>query len=119
MTKNLCDALYHLFLLGCDNKWIWADSICIDQENECEKGMQATAQEVIVWLGEDAADPTEFIWLHTEYLDALHKHYRESGLEKVKRQQPLDPEFVPKLGVSLPGGSWRACWRKYSEVYRR
>ncbi|KAK7946834.1 uncharacterized protein PG986_011155 [Apiospora aurea] len=127
MTKNLCDALYHLFLLGCDDQWIWVDAVCIDQENEREKSVQvarmddiySTAHEVIVWLGEDATDPTEFIWLHTDYLDALDNHYKENGVEEMKRQQPLDPAFAARLGVSVPGGSWRACWRKYGEFYRR
>ncbi|KAK8071168.1 heterokaryon incompatibility protein-domain-containing protein [Apiospora hydei] len=127
MTKNLCDALYHLFLLGCDDKWIWVDAVCIDQEDEREKSVQvarmddiySTAHEVIVWLGEDATDPTEFIWLHTDYLDALDNHHKENGAEEMKRQQPLDPAFAARLGVSVPGGSWRACWRKYGEFYRR
>ena len=99
-TKNLRDALVGLALApglelgGC---WVWADAICIDQEDVAEKVVQVgmmgeiyeRAEGVVVWLGpvtvpvpvlvagggesgvDAAAELESFLWLHGEFFNAL------------------------------------------------
>ncbi|KAH8701416.1 heterokaryon incompatibility protein-domain-containing protein, partial [Phaeosphaeriaceae sp. PMI808] len=58
--QNLYDALVHLQRVQPEKMTaIWIDAICIDQQNDTEKGFQlkrmhaiyAGAQSVIIWLG--------------------------------------------------------------------
>ncbi|KAK6839886.1 HET-domain-containing protein [Apiospora arundinis] len=128
VTKNLHAALCHLFYVGLGDQWIWADAICINQDNEREKGVQVArmdeiyseAQEVIVWLGADTAGLTEFAWLHGEYLDALVRYVEEHGLEEMKQQRPLEFDFMVQLDVETPHDvNWLTCWDTYLNFYRQ
>ncbi|KAI5467693.1 heterokaryon incompatibility protein-domain-containing protein [Mariannaea sp. PMI_226] len=73
-TESLCLALYHIRSLD-EDVYLWADAICINQEDNKEKGHQVrqmrdvykTAEEVFIWLGlsnEDIKDLMESIsWI--------------------------------------------------------
>ena len=59
ITQNLSSALKHLRYRG-RSRFVWVDALCIDQNNEVEKGpcvammgdIYRRAARVVVWLGE-------------------------------------------------------------------
>ncbi|KAK3339775.1 heterokaryon incompatibility protein-domain-containing protein [Lasiosphaeria hispida] len=63
VTANLCAALWHLRDPS-GERTLWIDALCINQQNNQEKGQQvqsmakiyAKASRVIVWLGEPTVD---------------------------------------------------------------
>ncbi|OIW23037.1 hypothetical protein CONLIGDRAFT_146567 [Coniochaeta ligniaria NRRL 30616] len=126
-TKNLRDGLAQILLSGLGSNWIWADAVCIDQENDAEKEIQvgmmdevySRAMAVVVWLGAETSDLEEFAWIHGEFFDALNKFIVEQGVDAILGQQALDPAFTSRLGVEPPGGSWTTVWHKYLSFCRR
>ncbi|KAB5582344.1 heterokaryon incompatibility protein-domain-containing protein [Coniochaeta sp. 2T2.1] len=126
-TKNLRDGLAQIFLSGLGSNWIWADAVCIDQENEAEKEVQVAmmdeiysrAMAVVIWLGADESDLEDFVWIHGEFFDALNRFVVENGVEAIQGQQGLDPAFTSRLGVTPPGGSWVGVWQAYFRFCRR
>jgi hypothetical protein len=66
ITKNLLDAMYCMqrMRLTTPADYLWIDAICINQEDDDEKGSQVSmifdiysvAQSVVVWLGEEDED---------------------------------------------------------------
>ncbi|KAH8907342.1 hypothetical protein BR93DRAFT_692937 [Coniochaeta sp. PMI_546] len=126
-TKNLRDGLAQILLSGLGSNWIWADAVCIDQENDAEKEVQvgmmdeiySRAMAVVVWLGADTTDLDEFAWIHGEFFEALNRFIVENGVEAVQGQQGLDPAFTSRLGVTPPGGDWTGVWHKYFSFCRR
>ena len=66
ITENLSAALFHLRLAD-RTRILWADAICINQQDLVERSHQVTlmrdtferAENVIVWLGEDTGDANE------------------------------------------------------------
>lgn len=126
-TKNLRDGLAQILLSGLGSNWIWADAVCIDQENDAEKKIQvgmmdeiySRAMAVVVWLGADTRDLDEFVWIHSEFFDALNKFIIDHGVDAIQGQQAIDPAFTSRLGIEPPGGSWMALWHKYFSFCRR
>ncbi|KAJ9149450.1 hypothetical protein NKR23_g4217 [Pleurostoma richardsiae] len=127
VPDNLQAAFKQLYRSGLGGSWIWADALCIDQENKTEKAVQVAMMDeiysragmVVVWLGEDTSNLASFLWLHEEFVIALNSYIERFGLEELGRQRPLDPRFTEKLGVVPPGGSWYACWEEYFTFLRR
>ena len=80
VTVNLADALSHI-RDRTESRFVWADAVCINQEDDTEKGHQVkrmgkvyeNAEEVLVWLGSDgegiAEDCFNLIRKTNEYLD--------------------------------------------------
>ncbi|PMD63022.1 HET-domain-containing protein, partial [Hyaloscypha bicolor E] len=80
VTVNLADALSHI-RDWTESRFVWADAVCINQEDDTEKGHQVkrmgkvyeNAEEVLVWLGSDsegiAEDCFNLIRETNEYLD--------------------------------------------------
>ncbi|KAF1987744.1 HET-domain-containing protein [Aulographum hederae CBS 113979] len=68
VTGNLREALRHLRDKHCD-RILWVDAICIDQENDLEKGHQVKhmgriykqAERVVAWLGTSTKETDEAI----------------------------------------------------------
>lgn len=102
INENLSDALCQLaesFSLG-TTRYMWIDAICIDQDNLEERSSQVSmmdsiysgAEKVIVWLGKDMTDFSNFAWFHS---DALASEYlRGSQTDSVmKRTNPEAPIF--------------------------
>jgi hypothetical protein len=87
VTVNLADALSHI-RHQTESRFVWADAICINQEDDTEKGHQVkrmgkvyeNAEEVLVWLGRDsegiAEDCFNLIRETNEYLDDQYEIYR-------------------------------------------
>ena len=86
VTRNLADILRRLRHAQ-DVRTLWADAVCIDQENLEERAQQVTimhkiyetAQGVIVWLGHDEDDAAMFMDFLQEVADF---HLRLHGLAR-------------------------------------
>jgi hypothetical protein len=118
VSENLYDALCNLSAIGITG-FIWVDAICIDQNNLHERSSQvllmgdiyANAQGVIVWLGTDAADLDDFLWLHRDFFRFLDL------LEDWDPPTPFDLDMLRSLGVSLRRRL--EYWQSYGRFYRR
>lgn len=85
ITDNLYKALQHLRLEDRD-RILWVDAICIDQEDEKERGHQVgqmrsvykSAEQVIVWLGTSTDD----IILLMDKMNEMHEDLLSSFDEK-------------------------------------
>jgi len=66
---------------------IWIDAICIDQDNEDEKSTQillmgdiySGASRVIIWLGEETGDISEYLWVQTTLIPKLQRLAEKKG----------------------------------------
>jgi hypothetical protein len=93
VTANLYVALSHLRDRFID-QIIWIDAICINQEDDGEKGQQvqsmakiyAKASRVIVWLGEATADSGDAL---KEILNAANQQHANSAINKTNQQATL------------------------------
>lgn len=77
------------------------------------------ADAVIVWLGEDTTDLNNFLWMHWNFLSALCSYGEEHGIETMRRQHPYDPNFLMKLRLVPPCGSWSEAWGNFFEFFRK
>jgi hypothetical protein len=106
VTVNLADALRHI-RDHTEFRFVWADAICIDQEDDVEKGHQVKrmgtiyehAVEVLVWLGKDdegiAEDCFNLIREANEYLDhQLEIYGRVRNIPNITRATPISFEKV-------------------------
>lgn len=115
---------------------LWVDAICINQNNNDEKTSQillmgdiyATAQHVIVWLGDDAKDLDCFNWFHRTVLPAIlnlgrNLEGRSDDWEKtlMQRIRPNDADFWrSEMSIEpFDGMSWNECWVSYYRFYSR
>lgn len=126
ISGNLFEALSWL----ADSKMtdlIWADAICIDQDNTDEKGSQislmgdiyAGATNVIVWLGNESSDLYNFAdsrKMLSEALAKLQSKGEGNGIATV--QDPLALDFVNEIGFSSVD-KWLDSWRDYFLFFRR
>ncbi|KAF2737685.1 HET-domain-containing protein, partial [Polyplosphaeria fusca] len=78
VTENLYSALQHLRLKN-EDRVLWIDAVCINQENQRERGHQveqmsriySEAEEVIIWLGPATYETDVFM----ESLWRVEEHY--------------------------------------------
>ena len=118
INENLSDALCQLaesFSLG-STQYMWKDAICIDQENLEERSSQVSmmdsiysgAEKVIVWLGKDMTDFTNFAWFHNDALasEYLQGSQADSILKRTNANAPIfqgaystEPGILEKMGL--------------------
>jgi hypothetical protein len=116
VTENLHDALCELSNME-TAQFIWIDALCIDQSNFPERSSQvllmgdiyATAQRVIVWLGKDATDLDDFLWVQNVCVSYLNT--------VPELPNPFDTDMLQRLGVSKE--RWLRYWESYNRFYRR
>ncbi|EUC39519.1 hypothetical protein COCMIDRAFT_31310, partial [Bipolaris oryzae ATCC 44560] len=112
VTKNLHSALQHLRSEDID-RVLWVDAICIDQDNERERGHQvqqmckiySQAEEVIVWLGQ-ATEETNILMDSLRRLDGYslmhgHRHWDLAQWTTFWLLDLRDPGFEPHKGLDL------------------
>ncbi|KAJ9604371.1 hypothetical protein H2200_011205 [Cladophialophora chaetospira] len=127
ITENLHEALRHL-RIGAEDRILWVDAICIDQDNVNERGHQVQlmreiyqhAEQVLIWLGQ-GTDATDF-WMDT--IQEVHRQtinfpgdWRHSAETTwpIRRQilfkqiYSSAPEF-PGLEVFWQKPWWRRVW---------
>jgi len=117
------------------DEWLWADSICIDQQNTREKNHQVAlmgniygqASRVTVWLGADPDDIASGAFSLAKQI-ALHEHPLLSNIRAVKpphQELSSSAEWI-RMGVhadpqalsDLDSGE-RRRWEHLAEVSRR
>lgn len=98
-------------------EWIWADSLCINQQDDADKSIQVgmmrkiyeRAQRVVVWLGEATYALERFL----KQLDAMAEnrirgeHHQSIALRKPQEQKPADFQ-IPQEFLTHP--YWRRVW---------
>ncbi|PZC88487.1 Arp, Ankyrin repeat protein, partial [Pyrenophora tritici-repentis] len=112
VTENLHSALQHLRSEGID-RVLWVDAICIDQDNERERGHQveqmckiySQAEEVIVWLGQ-ATEETKILMESLRRLEEYssmhgHRHWDLAQWTTFWLLVPQDPGFESRRGLDL------------------
>ncbi|KAN0096060.1 HET domain containing protein [Hyaloscypha variabilis] len=114
VTVNLADALRHI-RDHTEFRFVWADAICIDQEDDVEKGHQVKRMgmiyehtvEVVVWLGTDdegiAEDCFNLIRETNEYLDHQVEIY---GLVRK----------IPTINREIPISFEKVRWNKIKKL---
>ena len=94
---NLHSALRCMRLPG-EPRAVWADAVCINQENLEERARQVglmkdifqTADEVVVWLGEEADDSAVGMQAAQDLADAGREYLKQrSTLENLSHDDPL------------------------------
>jgi hypothetical protein len=123
VTENLHSALQHLRSEDID-RVLWVDAICIDQDNEEERGHQvqqmckiySQAEEVIVWLGQ-ATEETNILMDSLRRLEEYssmheHRHWDLAQWTTFWLLVPQDSGFEPRKGLDmLLGRPWfRRVW---------
>ncbi|OAL03805.1 ankyrin, partial [Phaeosphaeriaceae sp. SRC1lsM3a] len=112
ITTNLYTALQHLRSKHVD-KILWVDAICINQENERERGHQvqqmckiySQAEAVTVWLGE-STDETDLLMESLQRLDEYssterHKNWDFQRWKSFWKLIPRGPASQLLKGLSL------------------
>ncbi|KAF2730690.1 HET-domain-containing protein, partial [Polyplosphaeria fusca] len=112
VTENLYTALQHLRRKDVD-QILWVDAICIDQDNEVERGHQvqqmcviySQAQEVIVWLGQ-ATDETDIFMNSLGRLEEYssnydHRNWNLRDWDQFWKFVPQDPGRILRKGLGL------------------
>ncbi|KAH6686479.1 heterokaryon incompatibility protein-domain-containing protein [Plectosphaerella plurivora] len=119
----ILDNLYPILVLLCnasEHKWLWIDSICIDQQDLQERASQvqlmqrifAQSEKTIAWLGESSPEIDEGIdFLYT--LAKSHSKIMNFSTVNDTREVPVDlrlPEKWRALGKFLDINWWRRMW---------
>lgn len=111
---------------------LWIDAVCINQEDPAEKRAQislmgeiyASAQSVLVWLGEDAQDLQCVYWFNRTFLPAVFHFGECHGLEQGElraRIRTLDPHFWrQEVGLEpFAGWGWDECFATFLRFFAR
>jgi hypothetical protein len=69
----------------------------------------STAEEVLVWLGNDMTGVDDFLWQHQNLLPKI----RDGTLKNVEANDPI---VLSTLGVESTG-HWDELWRYYLQFY--
>ena len=110
LNENLFDALCQISSSSLGSAlYMWVDAICIDQDNFKERSSQVSmmdsiysgAEKVIVWLGKDMADFSDFAWFHS---DALASEYLQgSQTDTIAKRIKSEAPIFQKVYKSEPG----------------
>ena len=122
--ENLFDALCQLSSSSLGSTlYMWIDAICIDQDNLKERSSQVSmmgtiysgAENVVVWLGKDMTDFSNFAWFHS---DALASEYLQGSHADsiIKRTKVKAPIF--QLGEGFEPGLL-AKWHSYCSFFEQ
>ena len=115
IRENLFDALCQLSSSSLGSPlYMWIDAICIDQDNLEERSSQVSmmgtiysgAEKVIVWLGKDMADFSDFAWFHSDALasEYLQGSQTDSISKRLRGEAPIfqgGNDFEPELSEKL------------------
>jgi hypothetical protein len=104
---------------------IWLDAVCINQKDLEERAAQvkimgeiyASADEVVITLGEQNNEFKQVNWLHTDFVQALNRHVRMYGKDALKKFSPLDDALFKTLGFQTSTHDINATWQAYAAFY--
>ena len=85
--------------------YVWADAVCIDQDNLSERSSQvammgsiySSAEKVVVWLGSDMTDFTNFAWFHSDHITSGYLIGKESDF--IIHRVDLDAPIFMGFGI--------------------
>lgn len=108
IRENLSDFLCQLSSSSFGpTQYMWIDAICIDQDNMRERSTQVSmmdsiysgAEKVIVWLGKDMADFSNFAWFHSDTLasEYLQGSQTDSIIKRTKIKAPIFEGVKPDM----------------------
>ena len=124
INENLYDALCQMSSSSLGSTlYMWVDAICIDQDNLKERSSQVSmmdsiysgAGKVIVWLGKDMAEFSNFSWFHT---DALASEYLQgSEADSIAIRANGEAPIFQEPDDSEPGISEK--WYSYCRFFEQ
>ncbi|KAF1992956.1 HET-domain-containing protein [Amniculicola lignicola CBS 123094] len=140
ITSNLNDALRKL-RRPCEDRWIWADAVCINQGNSEEKNFQIPmmgdiykrARGVVVWLGQGDEEVESAItglsklsrmgWDAQKRADVKESRLDSLALERVVNlvyfsRRWIIQELVMNLDVKLLYGKACISWIRFQSAFR-
>lgn len=87
-------------------QYVWADAVCIDQDNLSERSSQvammdsifSSAEKVVVWLGSDMKDFSTFASFHSEAVASGYRTGKESDF--IIHRVDLDAPIFMGFGVT-------------------
>ncbi|KAI1455893.1 HET-domain-containing protein [Annulohypoxylon moriforme] len=87
ISTNLDGVLRH-FRSPLDNRTVWVDAVCINQDDDEERGRQVSrmkdiyskAKEVLIWLGEEGEDSNTGIAAASDIAQACRQYLSDGGL---------------------------------------
>jgi hypothetical protein len=93
ITRNLYSAL-QIFRLKDQPRVLWADAVCIDQNNDMERGHQVNfmgaifcnAEKVLAWLGESGSDEAK-VARGFEYMNEVVSYFLENA-DQIRSNYP-------------------------------
>jgi hypothetical protein len=125
ITQNLYDLLV-LIRHREHHGWLWADAICINQDDITERGWQvllmsqiySKATTVFIWLGK-ADEHTELAWTSIKILGTALQYFLTEEVKALINSNPINDSAVwGSLGITeFKPAQWRAlgilltrCW---------
>ena len=126
VSQNLFDALIRLQDSSGFADPIWIDAICINQDDDVEKGSQVLLMDEIysksantlVWLGKDETDVEETLHV-VNVINPLLKAYFEAGRFVAERDNMFDPAFLKRIGYPGTYLEWQRKWFAFADFLRR
>ena len=120
VTSNLFSALEHLRYPHRD-RVLWADAVCIDQDNYSERSQQvllmakiySNAYRVLVWLGREGGDSALAMDVTQRVSEFVDNERRDSGSAEPDEQRPLDlteSELTALENLFTQRDWWRRLW---------
>jgi hypothetical protein len=125
ITQNLLTALRYLRHQDQDQV-VWADAICINQQNQQERGQQvqlmdqiySSARQTVVWLGEETAEVRDAFRL----IERINSHYPESiftGMANMAFQEHSANLLRVTQGFNAEKINASYDWRPIRELFCR
>ena len=128
VTKNLCAALHHLRQRGPSNL-IWADAICINQNDNSERNQQVSimneiyrhASRIFVWIGPGNEDVAEVIAMTRNMAHYIHSSCDPgspitswlSTLPANNDKKKVIREASLVKAMNFPHTKWQSFWHFY------
>ena len=109
VTKNMFDAL-KCFQSKMKYRYVWMDSICINQNDLGERALQVSlmgeiyscAQEVLVWLGGPHPQLRDFAFATNVFAPAVSLLIETKGLQSTFDRELSNPSLHQDLGFTNP-----------------
>jgi len=117
--KNLSAALYR-FCKGADQKTegvrVWIDAICINQQDEVEKGTQVRrmkeiyekSKQVVIWLGEEAEDSAYAM----SAIDRIDRRWASRSSQSADQRHIPMPNFDHRSAKAIHNLFRRSWWSR-------
>jgi len=124
---SILGSVYHLLEVVCDgngfdaNPWLWIDSICINQDDLAERGLQVSlmgkiyrhSDKTVVWLGEGTRQTDmgmDFMHTLVDEKAAIVRNNEKKGGSRTVPANLNDAEKWTALAAVFDRTWWRRVW---------